>query len=126
MIRPFSVPLLNTAILLGSGVRITWAHHSLLGGSYGDILVGLGVTIGLGLLFTTLQLEEYLDARFSISDGVYGSIFFVATGFHGLHVIIGTRFLIVCFFRMGGFHYSNSHHLGFEFGAWYWHFVDVV
>lgn len=117
VIRPFAIPLLNTAILLGSGVRITWAHHSLLEGSRDEAIIGLRFTVALGGIFTILQAMEYLDAPFTIADGVYGSVFFVATGFHGLHVIIGTIFLSVGLYRIMGHHYSISHHLGFEFAA---------
>jgi cytochrome c oxidase subunit 3 len=117
VIRPFAIPLLNTAILLGSGFRVTWAHHALIEGSRSEAVLGLGFTIGLGLIFTALQAMEYIDAPFTIADGVYGSVFFVATGFHGLHVIIGTIFLSVSLFRVLRHHYSVSHHLGFEFAA---------
>nr|QKJ80214.1 cytochrome c oxidase subunit III [Florometra sp. BMK-2020] len=123
---PFLVPLLNTSVLLASGVTITWSHHSILEGNWFNAIQGLFFTVLLGLYFTALQAWEYYDAPFTISDSVYGSTFFVATGFHGLHVIIGTTFLIVCFFRMVFYHFSNLHHFGFEAAAWYWHFVDVV
>ena len=125
-IRPFAIPLLNTAVLLGSGFRVTWAHHALIEGDRMEAIWGLLFTVGLGGIFTYLQLKEYQEASFTIADGVYGSIFFVATGFHGLHVLVGTIFLSVNLFRVVKFHFSTSHHLGFEFAAWYWHFVDVV
>ena len=123
---PFLVPLLNTAVLLSSGVTITWSHHSILEKNWLSAVQGLFFTVFLGLYFTALQAWEYYDAPFTISDGVYGSTFFVATGFHGLHVIIGTTFLFICFLRLLGYHFSNYHHFGFEAAAWYWHFVDVV
>nr|YP_448759.1 cytochrome c oxidase subunit III [Neogymnocrinus richeri]AAY51817.1 cytochrome c oxidase subunit III [Neogymnocrinus richeri] len=123
---PFLVPLLNTAVLLSSGVTVTWSHHSILENNWVDAVQGLFFTVFLGVYFTLLQAWEYFDSPFTISDGVYGSTFFVATGFHGLHVIIGTTFLLVCFFRLVVYHFSNSHHFGFEAAAWYWHFVDVV
>lgn len=126
VIRPFAIPLLNTAILLGSGFRITWAHHALIEGDQGQASLGLFFTILLGVIFTGLQAKEYIDAPFTIADRVYGSVFFVTTGFHGLHVIIGTIFLSVRLYRVLSHHYSVGHHLGFEFAAWYWHFVDVV
>jgi len=126
VISPYSIPLLNTAVLLGSGFSVTWAHHALIEGCRGEASYALELTVALGFIFTCLQLQEYSDASFSISDGVYGSIFFVATGFHGLHVIIGRVFLSVNIYRVVGFHFSVRHHLGFEFSAWYWHFVDVV
>jgi cytochrome c oxidase subunit 3 len=126
VINPFAIPLLNTGVLLRSGFRVTWSHHSLIEGDRMGAIWGLVFTIMLGGFFTVLQAKEYYDASFSISDGVYGSVFFVTTGFHGLHVIIGTIFLRINLFRVVKFHYSNKHHLGFEFRAWYWHFVDVV
>ena len=125
-LNPLEVPLLNTSVLLASGVSITWAHHSLIEGNRNHILQALFITIALGVYFTLLQASEYYEAPFTISDAVYGSIFFVATGFHGLHVIIRSTFLIVCFFRQLKFHFTSSHHFGFEAAAWYWHFVDVV
>nr|YP_009169470.1 cytochrome c oxidase subunit III [Obscurella hidalgoi]AKL90687.1 cytochrome c oxidase subunit III [Obscurella hidalgoi] len=125
-LNPFEVPLLNTGVLLGSGVTVTWAHHSLMEGKRLGSLQSLAMTVILGLYFTFLQAEEYLETFFTIADGVYGSSFFVATGFHGLHVLIGSSFLIVCFMRAYRWHFSKNHHFGFEAAAWYWHFVDVV
>lgn len=125
-LNPFQVPLLNTAILLASGITVTWAHHSLLLGNHKESLHSIYITITLGIYFTILQAQEYLEASFSISDSIYGSSFFVATGFHGLHVIIGTLFLLVCLIRIIYYHFSINHHFGFEAAAWYWHFVDVV
>nr|YP_010555040.1 cytochrome c oxidase subunit III [Schizodactylus jimo]UYR20462.1 cytochrome c oxidase subunit III [Schizodactylus jimo] len=124
--NPFQVPLLNTAILLASGVTVTWAHHSLMESNFTQALQGLLITVLLGIYFTALQAYEYLEAPFTIADAVYGSTFFVATGFHGLHVIIGTTFLFVCLMRHALWHFSKTHHFGFEAAAWYWHFVDVV
>nr|YP_010602078.1 cytochrome c oxidase subunit III [Ocellarnaca nigra]WAM61707.1 cytochrome c oxidase subunit III [Ocellarnaca nigra] len=124
--NPFQIPLLNTAILLASGVTVTWAHHSLMENNQSQTTQGLFFTVLLGLYFTMLQAYEYIEAPFTIADAVYGSTFFVATGFHGLHVIIGTTFLIICLLRHLFFHFSQSHHFGFEAAAWYWHFVDVV
>lgn len=123
---PLEVPLLNTSVLLASGVSITWAHHSLMEGNRKHIIQALFITICLGLYFTLLQASEYYETSFTISDGVYGSTFFIATGFHGLHVIIGSTFLIVCLLRQLKFHFTSNHHFGFEAAAWYWHFVDVV
>ena len=125
-LNPFSVPLLNTAVLLASGVTVTWAHHRLIEGSRKDAIQALFLTISLGAYFTFLQLGEYKAASFTISDRVYGSIFFVATGFHGAHVLIGTTFLSICLLRTILQHFSTGHHFGFEAAAWYWHFVDVV
>nr|NP_059956.1 cytochrome c oxidase subunit III [Typhlonectes natans]AAF78153.1 cytochrome c oxidase subunit III [Typhlonectes natans] len=123
---PFEVPLLNTAVLLASGVTVTWAHHSIMLGNRIDATNALLVTIVLGAYFTALQAMEYFEAPFTISDGIYGSTFFVATGFHGLHVIIGSTFLAVSLARQVLFHFTSKHHFGFEAAAWYWHFVDVV
>nr|YP_010443003.1 cytochrome c oxidase subunit III [Aspidodiadema arcitum]UTD49254.1 cytochrome c oxidase subunit III [Aspidodiadema arcitum] len=125
-LNPFLVPLLNTAVLLSSGVTITWAHHSILANNRTEAIQALFLTIVLGVYFTVLQAWEYVDAPFTVADSVYGSTFFVATGFHGLHVIIGTTFLFICFLRLISFHFSPHHHFGFEAAAWYWHFVDVV
>nr|BAP90276.1 cytochrome oxidase subunit 3 [Phelsuma guimbeaui] len=123
---PFEVPLLNTAVLLASGVTITWSHHAMMGGNRTETSLALTITIILGMYFTLLQAMEYLEAPFTIADAIYGSTFFVATGFHGLHVIIGTLFLTVCLIRQIKFHFTTTHHFGFEAAAWYWHFVDVV
>nr|YP_009349914.1 cytochrome c oxidase subunit III [Holochlora fruhstorferi]AQM40088.1 cytochrome c oxidase subunit 3 [Holochlora fruhstorferi] len=124
--NPLQIPLLNTAILLASGVTVTWAHHSLLESNYSQTTQSLLFTIILGIYFTILQAYEYIEAPFSIADASYGSTFFVATGFHGLHVIIGTTFLATCLLRHLMNHFSPTHHFGFEAAAWYWHFVDVV
>lgn len=125
-INAFRVPLLNTAVLLGSGATVTWAHHSLTEGNGKEAKQALILTILLGIYFTKLQVGEYQEAPFTIADRVYGSTFFVATGFHGLHVLIGTTFLAVCLLRIFLNHFSTRRHFGFEAAAWYWHFVDVV
>nr|AAS00873.1 cytochrome c oxidase subunit 3 [Hutchinsoniella macracantha] len=124
--NPFQIPLLNTVILLSSGVTVTWAHHGLMEGEHSQVVWGLLMTVVLGLYFTILQVYEYIEASFCLADSVYGSTFFVATGFHGLHVIVGTSFLFVCLFRLIKSQFSSIHHFGFEAAAWYWHFVDVV
>ena len=124
--NPFQVPLLNTIVLVSSGVSVTWAHHSLIEGKFLRAKNSLIITIFLGFYFTFLQGLEYYEARFSFADRVYGSTFFIATGFHGLHVIIGTLFLVVCLFRHINYEFRPTHHFGFEAAAWYWHFVDVV
>nr|ASN65968.1 cytochrome c oxidase subunit 3 [Broscus cephalotes] len=124
--NPLQIPLLNTMVLLTSGITITWAHHSLMENNYTQGFQGLLMTVILGLYFSILQGFEYIEAPFTIADSVYGSTFFMATGFHGLHVIIGTTFLLVCLMRHWMNHFSMIHHFGFESAAWYWHFVDVV
>lgn len=123
---PFKIPLLNTIILLTSGISITWAHYRVLNKNFKQTFWRLFLTIFLGIYFSILQFLEYLEAGFSIADSSYGSSFFIATGFHGLHVLIGTFFILVCLIRQNNFHFSNYHHFGFEAAAWYWHFVDVV
>nr|YP_009158841.1 cytochrome c oxidase subunit III [Porites rus]WHI93477.1 cytochrome c oxidase subunit III [Porites evermanni]CRN13700.1 cytochrome c oxidase subunit III [Porites rus] len=122
----FSVPLLNTAILLSSGGTVTWAHHAIVSGKREEAILGLSLTVVLGVLFTGLQAIEYYEAPFAISDSVYGSTFFMATGFHGFHVIIGTTFLTVCLIRLKFNQFTCRQHVGFEAASWYWHFVDVV
>nr|UXG57134.1 cytochrome c oxidase subunit 3 [Bactrocera sp. 'yunnanensis'] len=124
--NPFQIPLLNTAILLSSGVTVTWAHHSLMEGNHSQATQGLFFTVLLGVYFTILQAYEYIEAPFTIADSVYGSTFFMATGFHGVHVLIGTTFLLVSLIRHLNNHFSKTHHFGFEAAAWYWHFVDIV
>nr|YP_010140018.1 cytochrome c oxidase subunit III [Aulacochilus grouvellei]QQK56317.1 cytochrome c oxidase subunit 3 [Aulacochilus grouvellei] len=124
--NPMEIPLLNTLILLTSGLTVTWAHHSLMESDFNQAFQGLLISVMLGVYFSILQGFEYLEAPFTIADAVYGSSFFMATGFHGLHVIIGTTFLFVCLIRHYFNHFSSIHHFGFEAAAWYWHFVDVV
>ncbi|YP_009741796.1 cytochrome c oxidase subunit III (mitochondrion) [Cylas formicarius] len=124
--NPMNIPLLNTLILLSSGITVTWAHHSLMENNYSQALQSLMWTIGLGIYFTLLQALEYYEAPFSISDSIYGTCFFMATGFHGFHVIVGTTFLLIMMIRLFISHFSSIHHFGFEAAAWYWHFVDVV
>jgi cytochrome c oxidase subunit 3 len=118
--NPSQVPLLNTLILLASGVTVTWAHHRIIEQGHSQAIIGLLRTVILGAYFTSLQALEYWEAPFTISDSSYGSTFFVATGFHGLHVLIGTTFLLVCLTRLNRGHFSTSHHFGFEAAAWYW------
>jgi cytochrome c oxidase subunit 3 len=124
---PFSLPFLNTMILLLSGCTVTWAHHAVLENNRRDLILGLGLTILLGISFTAFQAIEYSEAPFKFSGGgVYPSTFFLATGFHGFHVLVGTCFLIVCWLRALKGHFTPARHFGFEAAAWYWHFVDVV
>jgi cytochrome c oxidase subunit 3 len=123
---PWGLPLVNTLILLTSGTTVTWAHHALLQGDRRGLKWGLAITIVLGVLFTACQAYEYVHAGFNFAGHIYGATFFMATGFHGAHVIIGTLFLTVCFFRAIAGHFSPKQHFGFEAAAWYWHFVDVV
>lgn len=126
VLNPWEIPFLNTIILLTSGASVTWAHHAILAGNRQQGIIALTVTVVLALIFTGFQAYEYLEAPFTISDGIYGSTFFLATGFHGFHVIIGTIFLAVCLARLYLYHFSKIHHFGFEAAAWYWHMVDVV
>nr|YP_010963428.1 cytochrome c oxidase subunit III [Lefroyothrips lefroyi]WNL54543.1 cytochrome oxidase subunit III [Lefroyothrips lefroyi] len=123
---PFHIPLLNTLILLSSGMTLTASHHFLMIGMNKKSINFLLMTVILGVYFTILQYIEYSEASFTIADSVYGSTFFMVTGFHGIHVIIGTIFLLVCLVRMMKSHFSSYHHFGLEAAAWYWHFVDVV
>nr|YP_009734528.1 cytochrome c oxidase subunit III [Acropyga smithii]QBG38705.1 cytochrome c oxidase subunit III [Acropyga smithii] len=124
--NPFDIPLMNTIILISSGMTITWTHHSILNMNFKESYKSLLITINLGVYFTLLQMIEYFNSSFSMNDSIYGSSFFLATGFHGIHVIIGTTFLLICFFRLNILHFSKTHHFGFEAAAWYWHFVDVI
>jgi cytochrome c oxidase subunit 3 len=123
---PWHLPLLNTLILLLSGTTVTWAHHALLENDRNGLKWGLILTSALGALFTGVQVFEYQHAAFAFKSSIYGATFFMATGFHGFHVLIGTIFLIVCLVRALKGHFTSERHLGFEFAAWYWHFVDVV
>ncbi len=123
---PWDIPLVNTLILLTSATTVTWAHHSLLHDDRRGLIAGLVCTIILGALFTALQAYEYAHASFPFSGSIYGATFFMATGFHGAHVIIGTIFLTVTLFRALAGHFTSTQHFGFEAAAWYWHFVDVV
>nr|AYN50451.1 cytochrome c oxidase subunit 3 [Corthylus rubricollis] len=124
--NPLEIPLLNTLILLSSGLTITWAHHSLMENNYSQTLISLSLTIFLGIYFSILQSLEYVEAPFTISDSSYGTTFFMTTGLHGMHVMVGTSFLTVCLMRLKNNHFSSIHHFGFEAAAWYWHFVDIV
>lgn len=123
---PFHLPYFNTLLLLASGTTVTWAHHALLENNRKGVLQGLGMTIALGLTFTCVQAIEYAHAGFSLNGGIYPTTFYLATGFHGAHVIIGTIFLTVCWFRAWRNEFTPTAHIGFESAAWYWHFVDVV
>ena len=126
VLNPWQFPLLNTMILLCSGTTVTWAHHSLIHGNRDGLKLGLILTIALGLLFTSIQAWEYAHAPFAFKGNIYGATFFMATGFHGFHVIVGTIFLTVCLIRAYKGDFTPKQHFGFEAAAWYWHFVDVV
>ncbi len=126
VLEPFDWPLLNTFILLASGATLTWAHHGLIEDDRRDLVQGLAATITLGITFTAIQAYEYSHAAFGFTEGIYPTTFYMATGFHGFHVIIGTIFLTVCLVRAVKGHFKPDHHVGFEAAAWYWHFVDVV
>jgi cytochrome c oxidase subunit III len=123
---PWGLPLVNTLILLLSGTTVTWAHHALIENNRKGLIWGLTLTVILGVIFTALQAYEYTHAAFKFAGHPYGSTFFMATGFHGAHVIIGTIFLAVCLLRALKGHFTPKQHFGFEAAAWYWHFVDVV
>jgi len=122
----WGIPFLNTLILLSSGGTVTYAHHALRQGNQKATVHGLLATIILGATFTGFQAYEYGSAGFGFTDGIYSTTFYLATGFHGFHVIVGTCFLIVCWFRARAGHFTPEAHIGFEAAAWYWHFVDVV
>jgi len=124
--NPWHLPLFNTMILLTSGTTVTWAHHALLEGDRRGLKWGLLLTVALGALFSCVQAYEYSEAAFSFSGNIYGATFFMATGFHGFHVLVGTIFLLVCLFRAMAGQFTPKQHFGFEAAAWYWHFVDVV
>ena len=126
VLNPWEIPFLNTVILLSSGASVTWAHHAILAGERRQGIFALVLTIFFAVFFTGFQVLEYLEAPFTISDSVYGSTFFLATGFHGFHVFVGTLFLTVCLVRLAFSQFTKTHHFGFEAAAWYWHFVDVV
>ena len=123
---PFHLPLINTLVLLLSGTTVTWAHHALQHGDRRGATLGLLLTVVLGVCFTLLQIYEYTHAHFGFAGNLYGATFFMATGFHGAHVVIGTVFLAVCLLRLLAGHFTPEKHFGFEAAAWYWHFVDVV
>ena len=123
---PFSIPLLNTILLLSSGAWVTWGHHSLIAGNRKGAIVGTFLTIIFAIVFTGLQYFEYSEAGFTMSDSVFGTVFYASTGLHGLHVIVGTIFIAVAFARMINYHLTDTHHAGFEASILYWHFVDVV
>ena len=124
--EPFHLPLLNTLILLTSGTTVTWAHHALLHNDRKGLIWGLTITVALGVLFSFVQAYEYIHAPFGFKDSIYGATFFMATGFHGFHVLVGTIFLLICLLRAMAGDFTPKQHFGFEAAAWYWHFVDVV
>jgi cytochrome c oxidase subunit 3 len=126
VLDPFHLPLYNTIILLLSGTTVTWAHHALINNNRKGLIWGLILTVALGVLFTCCQAYEYAHAPFAFKHSIYGATFFMATGFHGFHVIIGTIFLFVCLMRAVAGDFTPKQHFGFEAAAWYWHFVDVV
>ena len=125
-IPAFDLPFLMTMILLLSGCTVTWAHHAVLEGKKDEMVKALGITVGLGFIFLCFQVYEYVHAHFGFSEGIFPSTFFMATGFHGFHVFVGTVFLAVCWWRAAKGHFTEERHFGFEAAAWYWHFVDVV
>ncbi|WP_319530929.1 cytochrome c oxidase subunit 3 [uncultured Cohaesibacter sp.] len=126
VIDPWHLPLFNTLLLLASGTTVTWAHHALIEEDSDSLKWGLILTVALGVIFTCVQVYEYIHAPFGFKESIYGATFFMATGFHGFHVFVGTIFLIVCLVRAYKGHFTPQKHFGFEAAAWYWHFVDVV
>jgi cytochrome c oxidase subunit 3 len=126
IIPPFDLPLLMTMILLLSGCTVTWAHHAILEGHKDQAVQALGLSVFLGFFFLCFQVYEYGHATFGFTEGIYPSTFYMATGFHGFHVLVGTIFLGVCWIRAMKGHFTPEKHFGFEAAAWYWHFVDVV
>ncbi|MCR6663920.1 MAG: cytochrome c oxidase subunit 3 [Luteimonas sp.] len=129
-IPAWGLPLLNTMILLTSGVTLTIAHHALKANHRGQVLFWLGTTIALGIIFAFVQGYEYIhayrDLNLTLGSGIYGSTFFMLTGFHGAHVLLGTIMLLVMWLRVARGHFTGENHFAFEAAAWYWHFVDVV
>ncbi len=125
-LNAFEVPLLNTALLLSSGATVTWSHHAMTNGNRRDAILGLVLTIILGVAFTALQALEYYEAPFTFADSVYGTTFFSLTGLHGFHVIVGTSFLSVMLVRIIKHHFTKFHMVGYEASLLYWHFVDIV
>lgn len=123
---PWGLPAINTALLLSSGATLTWAHWGMLKNNRSQIKLGLILTIALGVVFLFLQAHEYAEAAFTIKSGIYGATFYMLTGFHGLHVTMGTLMLIIILLRVFKGHFDEHDHFGFEAVAWYWHFVDVV
>nr|AZL93275.1 cytochrome c oxidase subunit 3 [Helorus sp. ZJUH_2016017] len=126
LMSPYGIPLINTILLISSGMMITWCHHSLMNKMYEEAKNSLLYGILMAILFLILQIYEFKSSLFCLSDSIFGSIFFMLTGFHGIHVIIGTIFLIFNFYRINKIHFNNFHLLGLEMSFWYWHFVDVV
>ena len=126
IIPPFELPLMMTMILLLSGCTVTWAHHAVLEGNNKDVMQALGLSVLLGVGFLGFQVYEYTHAPFGFTEGIYAATFYMATGFHGFHVLVGTLFLYVCWRRSKREHFTPENHFGFEAAAWYWHFVDVV
>lgn len=126
VIYPWKIPLLNTVTLIISGITLTWSHKALVSGMLLESIISLIITLMLAIFFLWFQSIEYYFANFSIYDGIYGSCFFMLTGFHGMHVLLGTIMLFISLFRMLSFQYSKNHHIGYVVSIWYWHFVDVV
>jgi len=124
--KPWGLPAINTLLLLSSGVTLTWAHWGLMKNNRKQIIIGLMLTIALGVLFLAFQATEYAEAPFTIKSGIYGATFYMLTGFHGLHVTMGAIMLTIILFRVLKGHFDSHNHFGFEAVAWYWHFVDVV
>nr|DBA43824.1 TPA_asm: COX3 [Bombus ussurensis] len=124
--NPLEIPLLNSIILIFSGLTVTLSHYNLLNNDFNSSISDLNFTIFLGFYFNYMQMIEYKNSCFCINDSIFGSIFFLSTGFHGIHVLIGTLMLFYSLMRMKNFHFSQIHHFNFEFAIWYWHFVDAI
>lgn len=125
-LNPFNYPYFNTLVLLLSGTTITWAHYAIQGNHKKEVVRGIGFTILLGILFLLIQAYEYMHATFGFKEGIYSTTFYITTGFHGAHVLVGTCFLVVCWFLAYFNKFTSDRHIGLEAAAWYWHFVDVV
>nr|YP_010154743.1 cytochrome c oxidase subunit III [Thyreus decorus]QQX27978.1 cytochrome c oxidase subunit 3 [Thyreus decorus] len=126
MFSPYDIPFLNSIILISSGITITWSHNSLLNNNYNVALISLKWTIYFGVYFLYLQYVEYNESFFCINDSIFGSVFFMMTGFHGFHILVGIAMLLYSFHRMEMAQFSKIHHFNFEMALWYWHFVDMI
>ena len=125
-LSPMTIPLLNTLLLVSSGATVTYGHHAMFLSDRKGAILGMTLTVILAIIFTSFQYFEYIEAGFSLADGVYGSAFYFSTGLHGMHVLVGTLFLTAALARLVAYHFTQGHHLGLESSILYWHFVDIV